>query len=478
MDNSFEKQIRNKVGQAEVRPSEDLFDAILEKRAARSKTYLGVGYKKLLMLTTFVAVITAGVFYYFLNEEGVTVEHHSTAKLEQSDVPVTDGTSGSNMQSGNSNVSNEASAPEVTKDKSMDKTQAKQKSNGSASSSGLSKSDRSNKNTSAQGNKGLKKIKEGFNGKPAWANADPAAYFNVDAVNRPVIDYEKHQGNSHLFVYESVSQDQLENEVLRYTNASRMSKLQYPFAFEEMNPVATTKTQYNTNPNRSKPLFVDLLFAQVYSTAKTGDAAANELKNGTMNQQFGVRVSAPVKGRLSVFAGLGYMNQILHYRGNMSYNEAYTTINTKVSFINDPIRGVIRVETKDTVRGVAAKARSVDMKNNYSLFRVPLGVGYNFGLGKFDFTVYGSADINVLTSASANTRITEASPVMNHNNNKSLHLGAGLSFMSAYRISPRFRLIAEPGMFYMNLNSRRTGNFASEKIYNFTGTIGLRYSLF
>ena len=73
MDNSFEKQIRNKVGQAEVRPSEDLFDAILEKRAARSKTYLGVGYKKLLMLTTFVAVITAGFFYYFLNEKGVTV---------------------------------------------------------------------------------------------------------------------------------------------------------------------------------------------------------------------------------------------------------------------------------------------------------------------------------------------------------------------------------------------------------------------
>lgn len=478
MDNSFEKQIRNKVGQAEVRPSEDLFDAILEKRAARSKTYLGVGYKKLLMLTTFVAVITAGFFYYFLNEKGVTVESHSSVKLVQSDVSETNGTSGSAAQSGNSELANEVPAPEETKGKSVNKAQAKQKSGGSVSLSGLAKSDRFNKNASAQGNKGLKKIKEGFNDKQAWANADPSAYFDVDAANRPVIDYEKHQGNSHLFVYESVHPDQLDNEILRYTNASRMTKIQYPFAFDAMSPVATTKTQYNTNPHRSKPLFIDLLFAQVYSTAKTGDAMANELKNGTMNQQFGVRVSAPVKGRLSVFAGLGYMNQILHYRGNVSYNEAFTTINTKVSFINDPIKGVIRVETKDTVNGIATKTRSVDMKNTYSLFRVPLGVGYNFGIGKFDFTVYGSADINVLTSASANTRITEVNPVLSQNNNKSLHLGAGFSFMSAYRISPRFRLIAEPGVYYMNLNSSKTGNFASEKIYNFTGSIGLRYSLF
>jgi hypothetical protein len=59
-----------------------------------------------------------------------------------------------------------------------------------------------------------------------------------------------------------------------------------------------------------------------------------------------------------------------------------------------------------------------------------------------------------------------------------MNMGAGLSFMSAYRISPRFRLIAEPGVHYMNLKGAQTGNIFNEKIYNFTGSIGLRYSIF
>lgn len=479
MDNSFEKQIRNKVGQTEVSPSADLFDAILEKRAARSKTYLGMGYKKLLMLTTFIAVITAGVFYYFLQfGDSKTIMNPGSAQLVQSEATEADGESASAMQSGNSEGSSESATSEANSGNSLKNEQTKQNSKVETASNRLIKSDRSNKNQSPNQTKGLKKIKEGFNGKPSWANADPSSYFDVDAVNRPVIDIEKHQGNSHLFVYESVNPEELDNAILRYTNASHISKIQYPMVFEAFSPVATSKTQYNLNKNHRKPLFIDFLYAQVYSTAKTGDAAVNELKNGTMNQQFGIRVSAPIKGPLSLFAGLGYMDQILHYRGNLSYDEAYTRINTKVTFINDPIKGVIRVETKDTVSGIASQTKSVDFRNQYSLLRMPLGLGYNFGAGKFDFSLYGSADLNLLTYAKVNTMLNEANALVKTSNSKSLNIGAGMSFMAAYRISPRFKLIAEPGLHYMRLNGRNTGNFTNEKILNFTASLGIRYSVF
>lgn len=479
MDNSFEKQIRNKVGQTEVSPSQDLFDAILEKRAARSKTYLGMGYKKLFMLTAIVAVVTSGIFYYFIQvEESITVQQQSTVQLVESASPETQGQSPAQVQSANSEVSEGSATPEATSSKSLSKNQTQGNSTGTAEVSGQSQSARSGSKQSTKASKGLKKIKEGFNGKPSWANADPASYFNVDAANRPVIDLEKHQGNSHLFVYESVNPEALENAILRYTNASHISKIQYPIVFDAFSPVATSKTQYNVNDKHRKPLFIDFLYAQEYSTAKTGDAAVNELKNGTMNQQFGVRVSAPVKGSLSVFAGLGYMDQILHYRGNLSYSEAYTNINTKVTFINDPIKGVIRVETKDTVSGIASKTKAVDFRNQYSLVRMPLGLGYNFGAGKFDFSVYGSADLNLLTYARVNTMLNEANVLVKTSNSKSLNIGAGMSFMAAYRISPRFRLIAEPGLHYMKLNRRQTGNFTNEKIFNFTASLGIRYSVF
>ena len=474
MDNSFEKQIRNKVGQTEVSPSADLFDAILEKRAARTKPFMGLGYTKLFLLTA-IAAITAGVWYVNRPVSGdKTISQNSSTQMAPSNDAKLENTDNAadhqiaKTELAQEDVSKKTSAEGASGDSKSGKTHAVK-----STKAAIAKADQNEKTKKA-----MKKIKGGFNGKPSWANADPSSYFDVDAANRPDIDYEKHQGNSHLFVYESVNPDQLENEILRYTNASRMSKIQYPFAFDAMSPVKADKTNYVVSGKHQKPLFIDLLFAQVYSTAKTSDAAANTLKNGTLNQQFCVRVSAPVKGRLSVFAGLGYMNQILHYRGDLTYNEAFTQINTKVTFINDPVKGVIRVETKDTVNGMASKTRAVDFKNTYSVFRMPVGLGYNFGLGKFDFTLYGSADINVLTSAVANSRIAEANPLISRTNNKSLHLGAGLSFMSAYRISPRFRLILEPGMHYMQLNSSKTGNFGHEKIYNFTGTLGLRYSLF
>lgn len=485
MDNSFEKQIRNKVGQTEVRPSEDLFDAILEKRAARSKSYLGFSYKKLFMLTAIVSVITAGVFYFMLQDDnGVTVQSsQSSAQSVQPTEPSNEGKEAVSEESSNSQVSSNDATQKESSGNSNGNSGSKALDRGNKTGSNVSASvSKARVNDAQQNNKaskGMKKIKDGFNGKPSWANADPSSYFNVDAANRPIIDVEKHQGNSHLFVYESVDPQLLENEILRYTGTSRIEKMQYPFAFDAFSPVKTSKNTYNVgNDNNKRPFFVDLLLGNVYTTVLTQDAAVNALKNGTYNQQAGIRVSVPLKGKLSVFAGLGYMNQIVHYRGDYIYNEAFTNITSKVSFINDPIRGVIRVETKDTVRGIAAKSKAVDFKNTYSLFRMPLGLGYNFGAGKFDFTLYGSADLNLLTYAKVNTMLSEANTLLKTSNAKSLHLGAGMSFMTAYRISPRFRLIAEPGVNYMHLKGASTGNFTNEKIYNFTATLGIRYSVF
>jgi hypothetical protein len=300
----------------------------------------------------------------------------------------------------------------------------------------------------------------------------------VDAANRPRIDFETHKGNSHLFIYESVDPAMLESSILRYTGTSNIQKVQYPFVFDAMAPIKTNKTNYAFNDKPQRPLFVDLLYSAVYTNTKTSDAAINLLRNGTFNQQYSLRVTAPIKGKLSAFAGIGYMDQISHYRGNLPYSEAFINITTKVTFINDPIKGVIRVETKDTVSGIAARTKALDFRNTYSLFRLPIGLGYSFGLGQFDFTLYGSADVNILSYSSVHTKLTEAVMSKSENNRKSMKMGAGLSFMSAYRISPRFRLIAEPGVHYMNLKSAQTGNIFNEKIYNFTGSIGLRYLIF
>ena len=69
MDNSFEKQIRDKVNQAEVSPADGLLDAIFEKRAARPKPFLGLGYTKLFLLTAVVA-ITASVWFFNAKDSG------------------------------------------------------------------------------------------------------------------------------------------------------------------------------------------------------------------------------------------------------------------------------------------------------------------------------------------------------------------------------------------------------------------------
>ena len=477
MDNSFEKQIRDKVNQAEVTPADGLLDAIFEKRATKPKPFMGLGYTKLFLLTALV-VVTVGVWVLNTGDSGTKPAPLAGQNSSASDAAIQLPAASASEKDQVSEKSLTSETPDkfaqkrdhVANSEHLKSKKLRKHSNVSQNLANTVKNGRSEK--------AINKIQSIVNPSKNWNTSDPNAYFNVDAAGRPTIDYETHNGNSHLFVYESVDPAMLESSILRYTGTSNIQKVKYPFVFDAMSPIKTSKNQYAVNDKHQRPLFIDLLYSAVYTNTKTSDAAINTLKNGTFNQQYSLRVTAPIKGKISAFAGLGYMNQISHYRGDLPYSEAFTNITTKVSFINDPIKGVIRVETKDTVSGIAARTKALDFRNTYSLFRLPIGLGYSFGLGQFDFTLYGSADVTLLSYSGVHTKLTEAVISKSESNSKSLHMGAGFSFMSAYRISPRFRLIAEPGVHYIQLKGAQTGNIFNEKIYNFTGSIGLRYSIF
>lgn len=477
MHNSFEKQIREKMNQVEVPPGDALLETIFEKRAARSKPAAGFGYARLVMAVAVIAV-TAGVWYMVSDKgssnKGAQIANNGNATENQS---VSEKPANSNL---------------ATADPSADLLSESEIKTATVVPNGLEKSRSIEPATKLSVSSSVKSSGKGIGSsrivsrpakKGSFEIGDPSVYFNVDALGRPSIDMSMHKGNSHVYVFNTVDPDELSNEILRYSSTSLVEKSKVDIENEVLVPAAPEKLNPKNLNKSGNPIFVDLMMNPGMSAfcAFDGEQASvnNSVNKISFNNGYGLRVSVPVAKRINVFSGIGYVNQTNQYKGSLPYEQNVQTINTKVTYINDPIRGVIRVETKDTVNTVNKLSQNVDFKNTYSVVRVPIGMAYNFGLGNTDFAFNASMDFNMVSNANGFNINTETHGIEAFRSNaRSFGIGYGLSFMAAKKISPRFRILLEPGFYHYSINGSAFGNKVSERINNYNLTVGLRYTVF
>ena len=98
--------------------------------------------------------------------------------------------------------------------------------------------------------------------------------------------------------------------------------------------------------------------------------AGQALSKSSLNQSFGLRVSIPIKAKWNVYAGLNYREQSNQYKGLLLYKKEQTQINQQIKYINDPIKGVVKIVTYDTVKFQASNSQNVNFKNQYKIFNI------------------------------------------------------------------------------------------------------------
>ncbi|MEZ4805783.1 MAG: hypothetical protein R2852_09945 [Bacteroidia bacterium] len=483
-DNSFEKQISEKLSQSEIQPSEGLLNSIFEKRASKPKGFAGIGYSGLVLAAVLVVSFTAFSLIYWKNDK-VNSENHMVDFTKDKSIETSPKAVQPEMD-----IENSAQSQTI-----IAETQQKN-----------ANSNRKRVETSNISSRILKKAKREARlskniGDPASNNSDNRLisslvdnntklfvnyenYFNANSENRPRIDKEYHNGNSHLYVFETANDEDIAKSGILYTRQGRLKKKSLTYEKENIDFATRDNLNDESKFGRTSPLFIDFLISPSFNTHRSvGNSELNKVSNGmtkmSTNLQTGVRVSKPISNKFNVFTGLFYNSISNAYQGEIKYESNEIKINKNISYINDPVKGIIQVVTYDTVNFVAQNTQNIDFENTYQLFQVPIGFSYNFGYRTIDFSIHGSALFNVIRNSKGYALNTEL-----HNSkafestNKIMGIGAGFSVMSAYKITPKFRFIVEPGFQYYGINAKKAGNNMNEKTFNTQLTLGLRYTVF
>ncbi len=500
-NNYFEKRIQEKLNQFEIEPSENLFNHIIEKRAAKSKSFLNFSYTKLAVAMFSVLVITTIVL---INRSSAPVKVTNMAAIS------TENPQDEIDNLGKENVDKDSSSPSkggqpnevgvITQSPVKNGNLTKK-----VNSKSLLKADKSRKSVEkaiSNTNKNKKQTvkaaiiplntKKGYADKKSKDNKENYSgfsdngvliaerYFNIDSKNRPLIASQAHQGKSHLYVYHSVDEQLLASKELDYLVLKPISRKTMGFDKEEVSIVNYKYERRVINPR--KPVFVDVLYSSLYSrhTVNGNNSLNNNYKSLAQpnnNEQLSIRVSFPISSRINVFTGFGYMNLTTSFKGTIQNTENRVHYVSVTDYINDPVTGnQIPVQRIETVKNEDV---NYNFKNTYKIMQVPLGLSYNIGLSKFDFALHGGALVNICINAKGqNADFNKELTSEFNSSRKHLGFGASLSFMAAYKLNNRFKLIAEPGLQYFKINSQKSGNIMNETILNNGLSLGLRYTLF
>ncbi len=469
MENSFEKQIADKLKNTEVQPSAHLLDSIFEKRAVKAKRF--ALYPTIGALLGIAVIAALGIWFWSESAKPRAISKNDAAIIDRPNIePLSQ--------------NQDKSDPIATENKSAEVELRNQEIQGhklkSRNNSLNPKSSSSSKDVEVKVS-----IKE--NGLIKSNTNNPAIdnnYFNVGKGERPLIQKVEHQGNSHLYVYETIGDEALVNRDFLFSRIARLRKIAVKKNIESVEMVGSKPVKRNGAGKNKRPIYFDFMFnPSVNMMLLSGESslvdAGNAVSKASINQGFGIRVSMPVSAKWNVFAGLNYKEQSNQYKGRLFYTKEQTQINQTVKYINDPIIGVIKVVTYDTIKFQASNSQSVNFKNQYKIFQLPIGFSYNFGYKKLDFSINGSALFNYIKSSQGQNINLDQYTVLPYSSNKgTLGFGAGLSVMGSYRLNNRIRLIAEPGLQYFGLRSNYFGNNLSEKVLSPQLTIGVRYTLF
>jgi hypothetical protein len=482
-DNSFEKQISEKLSQAKVQPSEGLLNSIFEKRASKPKGFAGIGYSGLVLAAVLVVSFTAFSLMYWRNdnvsEHGSIAGSHENAKDKSTPEVIKPESITQSNTSDDETSMTEKNAPNVPKTATTSKSLTRNEIKKAKRDAQLIR----NPELELIKNQEPKLVSSLVDGN-ARIFENYSDYFNTNANNRPKIDQEYHNGNSHLYVFETANDEDIAKFGILFTRQGKLKKKHLVYEKENIDFATKEKVSEGKKFSNKSPLFIDILLSPSLNTHRSvGNSELSKVSNGmtkmNTNLQTGIRISKPISKQFNIFSGLFYNTISNAYLGKIAYSSDEVKINKNVRYINDPVNGVIQVITYDTVNYVAQNTQNIDYKNKYQMFQVPIGFSYNFGYKSIDFSLHGSALFNVIKSSKGYVLNTEL-----HNSEafesseKIIGLGAGFSIMSAYRISPKFRLILEPGFQYYGINSKKAGNNINEKTFNTQLTIGLRYTVF
>ncbi len=489
MNHNFEKKISDKLNQFEIEPSEGLLDSIFEKRAASKKGFAKFPFKTLAAVLGLATIISTA--YYFsspqnnIAEKNIDLANNTDAEsntnmpnVEKENnlsptptaaIKATNTIKAENIKSTKGSLKNMAKT-EKTKDFTTRKInfQPKKTETKAFAVKNIKKSAIENK-TSNELNTSSENIAE--------------RYFNIFSKNRPTIDFEEHKGKSHLYVYQTVSEAEMESKnVLSLINYGYKKRLVNTKIDLNINDIALDKNHKFTN--KQKPIFLDVFLSPSFTLFKANDKADinqnyNQLNTSKYNQMYGIRVSVPVSNKINVFTGLNYTKQNSQYKGTITNQQNVTTIQTKTEYINDPILGTITRNYQDTTNALVTNTNQYNFANSYTIFQLPLGLSYNFGYRKFDFAPHIGGLFNLYTSSNGKNIDFKTNNTQNFSSNKKhLGIGAGLSFMTAYRLSSKCKLIVEPGMQWYTIKANNAANKMSENRLNNQLTIGLRYTIF
>lgn len=476
IDNQFEKQIREKMNRMEVEPSDGLLDSIFEKRAAARQPAAAFGLTKVIAVA---AVITGlALLIHF----GMGSGDQTSPLAANQNNPVT-------------NSGQESEGPQArSESKDVLNTQSLNSSGSGSSQSHIADIVQSNRNTASKGkhqtsmagnhpgrvsgpgqkerNSGKNSVTQTFN-----ANPDLNAYFNVDATNRPVIASESHLGNSHMYVYQNV-----DPTLTDYIASNAYPHHMKPFMVAiENEEVANVNLLASSSMSRShKPLFIDIygsLGMGVFTTGK-GAGYFKDLGKTNVSNGFGVRISKPVSNRFNVFTGLEFNQFINKYKGDFNVSKDVTEISTKTTYINDPVKGTIPVIVNDTNNYTLTKNHKVNHNNRYNVLTLPLGISYNFGFRKLDFSVNLAANLQYLKTGTYQSWSDNSESMVAKSSSSYFNVGAGISLMGSYPLTNKFRLIVEPGFRTLSIPGMKSGNSFGENIYNVSLRAGIRYTVF
>lgn len=487
MNHNFEKKISDKLNQFEIEPSEGLLDSIFEKRAASKKGIVKFPFK---MLAGVLGIATIVSVAYFFNVKDKTPSTEITNNTniasnvktfksndESSPLPNSTPTVGAiTVNKKQTTVIVKNANNNLQKDNFLPNALNHKNNNISTIQTNYKSTDYTKINVTKSKNIANNTLN---------SNSENIAerYFNILSKNRPTISLEEHKGKSHLYIYETVSEAEMDNKnILGLMN----------YGYKKLNVNTNTninfenidfKNNIRLSKNR-KPIFLDLYAAPGITTFKAKDASDNnnyynQLNTSKYNQMYGFRVTIPIANKISLFSGLNYTEQNSQYKGSITNQINETSIQTRTEYINDPILGTISREYQDTTNTIVSSTNNYNFSNSYKMFQLPFGLSYNFGFKKFDFAPHIATLINVYTSSNGKNIDFKTNNTQNFSSNKKqVGIGASISFMAAYSITNKFKLIFEPGVQWYKIKANNTSNKMSENRLNNQLTIGLRYTIF
>jgi hypothetical protein len=473
-NNLFEKNINSKLGNMEIAPSDGLFDKTMQKRTlAQKKSLTPFLYKTFAVLLVSASVIGA---IWYLKQDNPQIKTSTIVSQDVPEVKLESLQDDFEIKPDNkveiSNV-DKLKANNETKVGVKSKTLSKINNNGSK----LTSRDNLNKNKSIElsHNTGNNKSIFEDNGENIYER-----YFDANSKYKPSLSKEFHQGNSHLYVFNSIDESLVDAVFVNHLKIAKYNKFTNHFPKNEFYQV-TNQTEFSRSSKSRKPIFFDVFGLLGFAKAMPFNGEmSNLMKTGSevvQNSAYGFRVITPLKDRWSVFSGLNVHIQ------NAKYQFDYVTISNEkevklvTRYLNDPILGVVPFSVLDTVDVTKSITNTFQLKNNYKLIQIPFGFSYHIAYKKFDVGVNLSSMLNVNVQSQI-MNIDDLKVQTIESSKHTFSMSHALGLQVAYGLSPKWKVFAEPSLQFLTIQSKKVGNSIDERFLNRQLALGLKYSLF